>query len=270
MPSNEQLWDDLSRHGVLCSQPKLHLSVDDARQYINRNGFYPDDLTGKDVLCLASGGGQQSIGFALLGANVTVVDFSAKQLEKDREVAEAYQKDVRIVKADMQDLSFADNQAFDIVYQPYSINYVPSVEKVFDEVARVLRPGGTYDLMFHNPFVHGSWTDGCWGSEWQKEDLWRGKGYPIWQPYRDGEPIRTDDPHWNFANQTEGEIQLDSPQEYRHTLSTMVNGLIKRGFEICELKEETGNQFDAEPGSWDHYQSVTPPWLYLFGRKRLM
>lgn len=32
------------------------------------------DIDGKDVLCLASGGGQQSAVFSLLGAKVTVVD----------------------------------------------------------------------------------------------------------------------------------------------------------------------------------------------------
>ena len=45
-----------------------------------------------DVLCLAAGGGQQSVAFALLGANVTVFDLSETQLEHDRLAAAALRR----------------------------------------------------------------------------------------------------------------------------------------------------------------------------------
>lgn len=73
---------------------------------------------------------------------VTVVDFSEAQLEQDRLVAEQYQLDIRIVKSDMRDLSFCHDAEFDIVFQPYSINYIPSIDGVLDEVARILKPTG--------------------------------------------------------------------------------------------------------------------------------
>ena len=265
---NELTWDELSRHGVLCSQPKLALTPDTAKSYINRHGFYKDSVADKHVLCLASGGGQQSIAFALLGAVVTVVDFSAEQLEKDKFVAQEYQKQIRIIKSDMQDLSFALDQEFDIVYQPYSINYIPKIDTVFDEVTRVLKPGGMYDLMFHNPFVHGSWKNGCWEQAWSKDELWKGKGYPIWQTYKDGHPIQTEDPHWNFTDTESNEITIKSPQEYRHTMSTILNGLITRGFDIRHMKEEVGLQTDSQPGTWEHYTTCLPPWIYLLSQKR--
>ena len=43
------------------------------------------ELKGKKVLGLASGGGQQAPIFAALGAEVTVLDYSEKQLESERE-----------------------------------------------------------------------------------------------------------------------------------------------------------------------------------------
>ncbi|MEL7161886.1 MAG: class I SAM-dependent methyltransferase [Bacteroidota bacterium] len=265
---NEKKWDELSRNGVLCSQPKLALTPEKAKAYLNGKGAYPESLAGKSVLCLAAGGGQQSIGFALLGAEVTVVDFSEEQLKQDKLVAEQYQKRLRIIKADMRDLSCCEDGAFDIVYQPYSINYVPGVGEVFDEVARVLKSGGMYDLMFHNPYVHGSWKDGCWEREWQKNELWQGIGYPIWQPYRDGYPINTSDPHWNFTNAHNEEVSIKSPQEYRHTMSTVLNGLISRGFTILSYQEEIGREYDSQPGSWEHYKTRLPPWIYLLSRKK--
>jgi len=265
---NEATWDKLAKEGVLCSQPKLELTPETAKEYINRHGFYPESLQGKDVLCLASGGGQQSIGFALLGANVTVVDFSEKQLEKDKLVSLKYQKQIRIIKSDMRDLSFCKNEEFDIVYQPYSINYIPSVDNVFDEVERILKPNGLYDLMFHNPYVQGSWKNGCWEKEWQVNELWEGKGYPIWQPYKDGYAITTIDPNWNFTNSENEEIKIKSPQEYRHILSTIINGLIRRGLEIITFKEEIGLNYESKPGSWEHYKSCLPPWIYILCKKK--
>ena len=265
---NEEKWDELARNGVLCSQPKLELTPETAQAYINRHGFYQESLKGKDVLCLASGGGQQSIGFALLGANVTVVDFSEEQLDKDKLVASKYQKQIRIIKAYMSDLSFCNNEEFDIIYQPYSINYIASVEKVFDEVTRILKPNGLYDIMFHNPYAHGSWKNGCWEKEWLINELWEGKGYPIWQPYKDGYPIKTIDPNWNFTNTQNNEIKIKSPQEYRHTMSTIINGLIGRGMEIITYKEEVGVEYESKPGSWEHYKSCLPPWIYMLSKKK--
>lgn len=266
---NEQIWDQLAQHGVLCSQPKSGMDYKAAHQYLNRQGVYKEDLTGKQVLCLACGGGQQSIAFALLGAEVTVVDFSSEQLKRDQLVSKQYNKPLRIVKADMRDLSFCKDEEFDIVYQPYSLNYIPKVDEVFDEVARVLKPGGLYDLMVHNPYVHGSWKDGCWGKEWQPNELWQGKGYPIWQPYREGYPIQTQDPNWNFNSPENKEIRIKSPQEYRHTMGTLLNGLIQRGLEICRYQEEVRDNFDHPPGSWEHYASCLPPWIYLLSQKKI-
>lgn len=265
---NEKIWDQLVQNDVLCSRPNWNLTPETARQSLPRRHWYGEDRVGKHVLCLACGGGQQSIAFALLGAKVTVVDFSAEQLKKDQQAAEHYGISLRIVKADMRDLSMFASEEFDLVYQPYSINYVPAVKEVFDEVVRILKPGGIYDLMFHNPYVHGSWKDGSWGSRWEQAELWQGKGYPLWQPYRDGHPIQTQDPHWNFENLADEAVQIESPQEYRHTMTAILNGLLGRGMELLHFQEEVGTIDKAEPGTWDHYQSIAPPWLFVVGRKR--
>jgi SAM-dependent methyltransferase len=266
---NERAWNDLSKHKVLCSEPRLDLTPHASKAFINPHGFYDDiDLSGKKILCLASGGGQQSIAFALLGADVTIVDFSEVQLQRDKEASLKHQTEIKIIKSDMRDLSFSDDHFFDIVYHPYSINYIPEVNTVFSEVSRVLKQGGYYDLMIHNPYVHGSWKDGSWGSRWNKDELWRGKGYPIWQPYRDGYAVQIEDHYWNFVNSDNETVRLPGPQEYRHTMSAIINGLIFKSFEILSFKEETSKNFDSEPGTWEHYTSCVPPWLYFFSKKK--
>ena len=263
---NENKWDKLVQSDVPCGRPRDDLNPQKAKEWLNKDGIL-GDLKNKNVLCLASGGGQQSIGFAMLGANVTVVDFSSEQLKKDKAVSEEFPKDIRIVKSDMRDLSMLDNEEFDVVYQPYSINYIPDTNQVFNEVSRIIKPGGIYHLMFHNPFVHGTWQDGCWGSQWDKSKLWNGKGYPIWQPYKDGYAIKTQDPHWNFSDQQGKKVKVDSPQEFKHTLSTILNGLTERGFKLLKFDEYKGTDYDSDPGTWDHYISVAPPWLFLWVQK---
>lgn len=122
--------------------------------------------------------------------------------------------------------------------------------------------------MFHNPFIHGSWKDGFWGKPWHESELWNGKGYPIWQPYQDGLPIKTSDPHWNFSDEHDQPVTVKSPQEYKHTMSSIINGLIIRNFEILKMTEEKGGDHQSPPGTWDHYTSCAPPWIYLLSRKK--
>ncbi|MEM6770179.1 MAG: hypothetical protein AAF597_06310, partial [Bacteroidota bacterium] len=103
---------------------------------------------------------------------------------------------------------------------------------------------------------------------WAAEELWEERGYPIWQPYQDGYAIKTVDGHWNFTDQNGAPVRIASPQEYRHTMSTVLNGLLGRGLEIMSYQEETGNDFAAAPGTWEHYTSCLPPWIYLLCRKQ--
>lgn len=99
-------------------------------------------LRGKKVLGLASGGGQQMPVFAALGAECTVLDYSPKQLESERMVAQREGYAIRIIRADMtQRLPFEDGE-FDLIFHPVSNCYVERVKPIFRECARILKPGG--------------------------------------------------------------------------------------------------------------------------------
>ena len=100
------------------------------------------DLCGKRVLGLASGGGQQMPIFAALGAECTVLDYSEKQLESERRVAEREGYSIKIVRADMtQPLPFTDG-SFDLIFHPVSNCYIAEVKPLFRECFRVLKRGG--------------------------------------------------------------------------------------------------------------------------------
>lgn len=101
-------------------------------------------LDGIRVLGLASGGGQQMPILTAAGAHCTVLDYSQAQLDAERQVAEREGYHIEVVRADMtKPLPFGDG-SFDLVINPVSLCYAREVGPVFSEVARVLKPGGTF------------------------------------------------------------------------------------------------------------------------------
>ena len=246
---NKERWEELAGRGVGFSRPYLDLQLESARQTVDAQGIL-GDVSGKDVLCLASGGGQQSVAFGLLSANVTVLDLSETQLQRDREAAAHYGLPINTVQGDMRDLSRFGDDAFDVVWHAFSISFVPDAVPVLCQVARVLRVQGLYRIEFANPFVAGL-----------DELDWNGNGYPLKQPYVDGGELVFQDPCWEIWNDGGSNQRIKGPREFRHTLSTIVNTLVRLGFIILGAWEETTRAPDARPGSWDHFTSIAPPYL---------
>ena len=77
--------------------------------------WFPPDIAGRDVLCLASGGGQQGPVLAAAGARVTVFDNSPRQLAQDEMVAAREGLDLRTVLGDARDLSAFPDASFDLI-----------------------------------------------------------------------------------------------------------------------------------------------------------
>lgn len=253
---NKERWEALAQAGVLYSRPFLELNEQTAREVVDPYGVM-GDVAGKDVLCLAGGGGQQSAAFALLGANVTVFDLSETMLARDRETAAHYNLPIRLEQGDMRDLARFAGDSFDVVWHAWSISFVPDPQRVFAEVARVLRPGGLYRLECANPLLVGD-----------VDVSWNGEGYVLKRPYGDGE-ILLDDPDWTFEDEAGNPRRVTGPREFCHTLNTLVSGLVQNGFVILGLWEgPAGGDVTAEPGSWEHFIAIAPPWLTFWAAYR--
>lgn len=249
-------WKELVKANALFTRPKLNLDAASAREIIDIGGRL-GDVSGKDVLCLASGGGKQSVAFAMLGARVTVFDLSPEQLERDREAAEHYGFDIKIIQGDMRDLSGFEESSFDIVEHGYSLSFIPDADTVFREVARVLREGGIYHFSYANPFVMGI-----------EQTDWNGEGYVLKKPYIDKAQVSYEDQDWVYDRNEHSPVT--KPIEYRHTLSSLFNGLIENKFVIYHVSDNSDMYPDenAEPGSWDHLVAFAPPWLSFWAYYR--
>jgi SAM-dependent methyltransferase len=178
-------------------------------------------MNGIDVLCLASGGGQQGPVLAAAGANVTVYDNSPSQLVRDRMVAEREGLALRTVLGDMRDLgAFADG-SFDLVFHPVSNLFCPDLEPVWRECFRVLRSGGTLLAGFMNPDL---WIFDAEARENRGELIVRHA-----LPYSDLTHLSPEERERVFGP--------DAPLEYSHTLTEQMGGQLAAGFVITAFAE---------------------------------
>lgn len=176
------------------------------------------NLTGAHVLGLASGGGQQCPIFAAAGAHVTVLDYTPAQLESERLVAEREGYGISIVRADMTEpLPFPD-ATFDLVFNPVSLCYIREVEPVWNEVARIMKPGGIlltgFDTII-NFIVDGD----------EREIVWSMPFDPLENPEQRA-----------FLEEDDAGLQ------FGHSLDEMLGGLLRAGFSIEDLYEDTNGE----------------------------
>lgn len=179
------------------------------------------DIRGREVLCLASGGGQQGPTLAAAGARVTVFDASPRQLGQDEAVARREGLDLTTRQGFMHDLSAFADASFDLIFHPVSNSYAPEIEPVWRECFRVLRPGGALLAGFMNPIVYLFDPD----AEARGEMIAR---YRL--PYSD------------VADRTPDElasiIARDHTVEFSHSLESQIGGQLRAGFHLTDLFED--------------------------------
>lgn len=183
--------------------------------------WFPEDLRGADILCLASGGGQQGPILAAAGANVTVFDNSAAQLAQDVMVARREGLAIRTVQGDMRDLSAFTNESFDLIFHPVSNIFSPEIRPVWRECYRVLRPGGALLMGTLNPIEYAF-----------DRELIDNEG--VYQlkfvlPYSDVTDISREE-----FKRLYGEADI---YEFSHTLTDQIAGQLDAGFVITGFYE---------------------------------
>lgn len=186
---------------------------------VPRNWF-PPNIYGLDILCLASGGGQQGPILAAAGANVTVFDNSPRQLEQDRMVAKREGLMLVTVEGDMRDLSDFGDGCFDLVFHPISNVFCPEVRPIWREAYRVLRPGGILMAGFGNPamFIF----DG--------QKALKGVFEVKYQLPFDATQLTEEERLREFGE--------ESPLEFSHSLEEQIGGQLEAGFILIGLYED--------------------------------
>lgn len=181
------------------------------------------ELTGKDVLCLASGGGQQAPTLAAAGANVVIFDLSDEQLALDRLVADREGLSLRIEQGNMADLSRFPGDSFDLIFNPCSTVFVPDVRPIWRQCARVLRSGGRLMTGFMNPsyFLFDHEEDAATETLQVRHQL----------PYEER--------HNDQLSETRRRQLADGEAwEFSHSLQTQIGGQLAAGLVLIDLYED--------------------------------
>jgi len=187
--------------------------------YLRQGRF--DDVK---LLGLASGGGQQMPIFTALGADCTVLDYSERQLDREREVAERENYKIEIVKADMTQRLPFDDSTFDIIFHPVSNCYIEDVYHVWNECYRVLKPGGILLAGMDNGFNFII-------EDFSVRPLVIANTLP-YNPLKNPEHMKHT-------------IEENESIQFSHTFDEQIGGQLKAGFIITAAYEDFNNEPDA-------------------------
>ncbi|WHY88608.1 methyltransferase domain-containing protein [Neobacillus novalis] len=173
------------------------------------------EIKGAEILGLASGGGQQMPIFSALGAKCTVLDYSEKQLESEKEVAKREKYEINTVRADMtKPLPFED-ESFDLIFHPVSNCYVEDVVPIWKECYRVLKKGGILLAGLDNGFNY----------LFDEEETTFTNQLP-YNPLKDPELY-------------EKSLKNDWGIQFSHTIEEQIGGQLQAGFILTDIFQDT-------------------------------
>ncbi len=250
---NRRAWDLLAGDGVPLARPAGDQAFADPRGWLGGGGprgrsWIPDRLDSLEVLCLAAGGGKHGPLYAAAGARVTVVDLAPAMLELDRAVARERRIDLDLVQGSMDDLGMLATGRFDLVIHPVSTCYLPDLEAVFREVARVTKGGGLYVSQHKSP-----------ASLQAAPQPSAGGRYEVRVPQSQSGPLPPEPP---------SRLREAGTQEFIHSLTALLGGICRAGFMVEDVCEPDHAQAGAAPGSFAHRAAFLPPYLRVLARRR--
>lgn len=183
------------------------------------------EIEGRDILCLAFGGGQQGPILSAGGGRVVVFDASSRQLAQDQAVALREGLSLVTQQGFMHDLSAFADEAFDIIFHPVSNCYAADIEPVWRECFRVLRRGGALLAGFMNPMVY----------IFDAEAHDRGEFVVRFAlPYSDVADLPPDE--------LQEVIARDHTVEFSHSLEAQIGGQLRSGFALTHLFEDSDSE----------------------------
>lgn len=198
------------------------------------------DVRGKSILHLQCHFGQDSLSLARMGAQVTGVDFSDKAIEAARNLSEEIHTPAEFICCSIYDLPNHLDKQFEFVFTSYgTIGWLPDIAQWAAIVARYLKPGGQFVFVEFHPVV------------WMFDDDFSHIKYP----YQSTEPI-SETESGTYADRT-----ADSRQSYmmwNHSLSSVIQNLIKQGLEIFSFEE-----LDYSPYNCFHHTTEIEPGRFI-------
>lgn len=244
---NRSAWNHMAESGHVLARPVSDEEMRNPLRTVDASGWLRGGIQGWNVLCLAAGGGRHGPLYAAAGGHVTVVDLSPAMLQLDRRVAEERRLAIRTIETSMDELQMLPADHFDLVIHPVSTCYLPSLEKLFPEVARVTRSNGLYISQHKQPTNLQASLETSLGQ------------YTIEHAYYDASPV----PRAIHPNK----LREPNTREYAHSWNSLVGGICRSGFVIEDVTEPKHAARESPTGSFGHRCYFIPPYLRIKARR---
>lgn len=204
------------------------------------------ELKDKKVCVLGSGDNEAVFAFAGMGAKVTSVDISQKQLDVAAERAKILNLEIDFIQQDVAKLNKLEDESFDLVYTGGHVAvWVSDLNAYYSESSRILKKGGHFIVDEYHPFRR----------VWQgsKEQLIVGYNYFNRGPFK-----------FNYNDDVlyhkEGSLESF---EFHWTLSDIINTMIQSNCSIQEVHEYGDGYEDWEMAP----MKGLPEFLLVISRK---
>jgi ubiquinone/menaquinone biosynthesis C-methylase UbiE len=243
---NRQTWNQLADTGSLFARVATDEECRKPLTVLDGRGWLPPTVAGLNVLCLASGGGWQSVLYAVAGANVTVVDLSESMLALDQREGQRRGLNIRTVQASMDDLRELSDESFDIVHQPVSTCYIPDLVPMYAEIARVLKDNGIYISQHKQP------------ASAQISHRNERHQFVIGVEYYHTGPL---------PKQIDDAYRESGATEYLHRLDELIGGMCRSNMALEDLREPMRADYKAAVTHYGYRGRFVPPYVRMKARR---
>lgn len=240
--ANEAAWNQmayeawLSRFGTPEETAKKIIS--DPYGRLGSLSEYFKNVKDKKIINLLGSHGSKAIALSLLGANVTIVDFSYENSRYALDVARAAKTKINYIVSDVLDLSpDIFTSAYDIVFSELGIlHYFTDLNPFFNVASRLLRSGGMLIIEDFHPVSTKLITS-------------KGKKHKVTGDYFDTSITQTEVAYLKFIQgmdelTEEEKSAFQKAQLRKWTLGEIITAVANQGFYIKLLKESENNQPD--------------------------
>jgi len=209
---------------------------------------------GKRVCVIGSGDNYAAFALAGMGADVTSTDISGERLKVAAQRARILGLNIRFVRSDAAKLASVPADNFDLVCSTNGFFvWIADLASVYNEVNRVLKPGGYYIFYDIHPFMR----------PWKEQTA-----IEMQKPYAETGP---------FASGEHGKTVYN----FHWTVGDILNSLLNSGLVLRRISEDAANfprfwtgvscGHGGDPGLLDWHKNPRaglPAWLTVAAQKR--
>lgn len=225
--------------------------------YIERPAMWAllPDLTGKKVLCVGCGTGEECGELLERGASVWGIDSSNESVMLAQEAFSG----ATFATMDMHQLNFADN-TFDFVYSGLTLHYTQHIDQVLADMKRVLKPGGIIQFSVGHPIK--------WAAEFKRDPQDENKksfliGYDTYE-----KPAHIYGDYLNVTKVTQKPQNYPTITYWNRPISSYLRIIREQGLELLDFVEPNvapqAKEVDAE---YYNIHSKIPQFMIFVTRK---